>query len=348
MALRYWTLTGPGPKMVAQGLIRDGSSLGHRKGTTLKNYRVMRTAGWLAVAGLLGAAIVGPTGALATDLHQTPPITASELPSSCDGSEGITPGQVYWHFVLIDAEDAGAKLTATFQHAGVFASVAAYKVSGNATHFAVVTPTDDTLLAASTDIDGDKLNLSHVCYGTTTTTTGTTTTGTTTTGTTTTGTTTTGTTTTGTTTTGTTTTGTTTTGTTTTGTTTTGTTTTGTTTTGTTTTGTTTTGTTTTGTTTTGTTTTGTTTTGTTTTGTTTTGTTTTGTTTTGTTTTGTGTVGGVTGTPEPELTPPSTDTVSVTGGSSPAGGTWQLLLVAMAGLLAGVLLLTPGTTRKR
>ena len=55
-----------------------------------------------------------------------------------------------------------------------------------------------------------------------------------------------------------------------------------------------------------------------------------------------------MTGTPEPELTPPSTDTSPISGGSSPAGGTWQLLLIAMAGLLAGVLLLTPATARKR
>ena len=137
----------------------------------MKLTRMTRTAGWLAVAGLLGAAVIGPTAALATDLHQTPPITASDLNSQCDGSEGITQGQVYWHFVLVDAETTGAKLTATFKSAGTFADVASYKVAGNATHFAIVTPTDDTLLAASTDIDGSKLNLSHVCYGTTTTTT---------------------------------------------------------------------------------------------------------------------------------------------------------------------------------
>ena len=37
-----------------------------------------------------------------------------------------------------------------------------------------------------------------------------------------------------------------------------------------------------------------------------------------------------------------------MTGGSGPSNGTWQLLLVAMAALLAGVLLLTPATARKR
>jgi hypothetical protein len=39
MALRYWTLTGPGPNMVAQGLIRDGSSLGHGKGTHIEQHQ---------------------------------------------------------------------------------------------------------------------------------------------------------------------------------------------------------------------------------------------------------------------------------------------------------------------
>jgi hypothetical protein len=38
-----------------------------------------------------------------------------------------------------------------------------------------------------------------------------------------------------------------------------------------------------------------------------------------------------------------------ISGGSGTSGSGWQLLLVAMAGLLAGVLLLTPATSpRKR
>jgi hypothetical protein len=108
--------------------------------------------------------------------------------------------------------------------------------------------------------------------------------------------------------------------------------------------------TTTTDTTTTDTTTTDTTTTDTTTTDTTTTDTTTTDTTTTDTTTTETtpeGSVEAETGTPD--VTPPSTDTGSISGPSSPSGSAWQLLLVAMAGLLATVLLLTPAAeARKR
>ena len=50
-----------------------------------------------------------------------------------------------------------------------------------------------------------------------------------------------------------------------------------------------------------------------------------------------------------PDVTPPSTDTGSISGPSSPSGSAWQLLLVAMAGLLATVLLLTPAPeARKR
>ncbi|OGO56842.1 MAG: hypothetical protein A2V85_13720 [Chloroflexi bacterium RBG_16_72_14] len=50
-----------------------------------------------------------------------------------------------------------------------------------------------------------------------------------------------------------------------------------------------------------------------------------------------------------PDVTPPSTDTGSISGPSSPSGSAWQLLLVAMAGLLATVLLLTPAAeARKR
>ncbi len=58
------------------------------------------------------------------------------------------------------------------------------------------------------------------------------------------------------------------------------------------------------------------------------------------------GTVEAATGTPN--VTPPSTDTGSMSSGSGPSGGTWQLLLVAMAGLLATILLLTPATVARK
>jgi hypothetical protein len=57
------------------------------------------------------------------------------------------------------------------------------------------------------------------------------------------------------------------------------------------------------------------------------------------------GSVGGVTGTPK--VTLPPTD--SLGGGSSgPTNDSWRILLVAMAGILASVLVLTPARTGKR
>jgi hypothetical protein len=60
-----------------------------------------------------------------------------------------------------------------------------------------------------------------------------------------------------------------------------------------------------------------------------------------------TGEVGGVTGTPR--VTLPPTDTIGDTTGSTPSSEGWRLILLAMAGLLAAALLLTPARrARKR
>ena len=53
-----------------------------------------------------------------------------------------------------------------------------------------------------------------------------------------------------------------------------------------------------------------------------------------------TGGVGGVTGTPRATL--PATDTLDVAGPTAPAGDSWRLILLAMAGVLTAVLMLTP------
>ncbi len=57
-----------------------------------------------------------------------------------------------------------------------------------------------------------------------------------------------------------------------------------------------------------------------------------------------TGTISGETGEP----TPPSTDTVAFSSTSSTTGNGWGLILVALAGFLAAALLLTPAAVRKR
>jgi len=60
-----------------------------------------------------------------------------------------------------------------------------------------------------------------------------------------------------------------------------------------------------------------------------------------------TGEVGGITGTPKPRVTLPPTDTFDATS-SAPTGGSWRLVLLAMAGLLGAALVLTPSQARVR
>ena len=84
----------------------------------------------------------------------------------CDGSENLAPGEVLWHFVLVQTTSGGinSQLTACFQNAGC-QTVSAAKVVGGVIHFNIITPTADVLLSACTDAVGASLNLSHVCGG---------------------------------------------------------------------------------------------------------------------------------------------------------------------------------------
>ncbi len=176
---------------------------------------IFRRVGWLAVAAMTVAALLGPaTGAVLanSDINVTLPFGPpySGIDKSCDGPFAALPeGEMGWHFVQNQVPDGvtSGKLTVTFSPGGT-QIVDSSALSGKTLHWNVFTGAGATLTAASTDVTSPgQFNLSHICGGSTTTTT-TSTTSTTTTGTTTTGTTTTGTTTTGTTTTGTTTTGT--------------------------------------------------------------------------------------------------------------------------------------------
>ena len=58
------------------------------------------------------------------------------------------------------------------------------------------------------------------------------------------------------------------------------------------------------------------------------------------------GAVQGATATPlvTPHVTPPPTDTLPVTG--TPGGDSWRLVLLALAGIVASLLLLTEATPR--
>ncbi len=129
----------------------------------------IRLAGWLAVGGLLGAALLAPSAALATDLHASQQGTAWNDPQfqgsaeDCDGLK-LGPGDVVWHFVLTSPDADSGHLTATFDKAGA-KTVANGDSSAAVLHFYVWTGHDTLLDAETTDVDGNLLNLSHICAG---------------------------------------------------------------------------------------------------------------------------------------------------------------------------------------
>ena len=129
----------------------------------------IRLAGWLAVGGLLGAALLAPSAALATDLHASQQGTAwndQEFQGSaadCDGLE-LGPGDVVWHFVLTSPDADSGHLTATFDKAGD-KTVENADSPAAILHFYVWTGHDTLLDAETTDVDGNLLNLSHICAG---------------------------------------------------------------------------------------------------------------------------------------------------------------------------------------
>ena len=129
----------------------------------------IRLAGWLAVGGLLGAALLAPSAALATDLHASQQGTAWNDPQfqgsaeDCDGLK-LGPGDVVWHFVLTSPDADSGHLTATFDKAGD-KTVENADSPAAVLHFYVWTGHDTLLDAETTDVDGNLLNLSHICAG---------------------------------------------------------------------------------------------------------------------------------------------------------------------------------------
>jgi hypothetical protein len=129
----------------------------------------IKLAGWLAVGGLLGAALLAPSAALATDLHASQQGTAwndqgfQGSAGDCDGLK-LGPGDVVWHFVLTSPDADSGHLTATFDKAG---DVTVENADSPAAvlHFYVWTGHDTLLDAETTDVDGNNLNLSHICAG---------------------------------------------------------------------------------------------------------------------------------------------------------------------------------------
>jgi hypothetical protein len=136
------------------------------KGDQMNKFRL---AGWLAVGGLLGAALLAPSAALATDLHASQQGTAWNDPGfqgsaeDCDGLK-LGPGDVVWHFVLTDPDADSGHLKATFDKAGAI-TVENADSPAAVLHFYVWTGHDTLLDAETTDVDGNLLNLSHICAG---------------------------------------------------------------------------------------------------------------------------------------------------------------------------------------
>jgi cell division septation protein DedD len=129
----------------------------------------IRLAGWLAVGGLLGGALLAPSAVFATDLKDSQQGTSWDDPDfqgSAEDCEGLdlAPGEVVWHFVLTDPDADSGHLTATFDDAG---DVTVENADSPAAvlHFFVTTGHDTLLDAETTDVDGKNLVLSHICAG---------------------------------------------------------------------------------------------------------------------------------------------------------------------------------------
>lgn len=121
----------------------------------------LRTAGWLASAALVGAAILAPAAYAATDV----PIDWDEVTQLCTGGPNgdiqVAPGEAAWVFVHTQVDGPGV-LTATFKNAGV---VQANSYVQGTIKYLVVTSVPDTLTAYSDNLAGGVLTLSHICVG---------------------------------------------------------------------------------------------------------------------------------------------------------------------------------------
>lgn len=124
--------------------------------------------GLMAALGLLAAMAMPAAAASQIQLHEPHKGTDSSTAASFEASDcgGFTTG-VVWHFILnqYDGDDTGT-IFATFEDAGVLSDDAT-KVVG-AQHFYLNTPTDDILVDAYVEVDGEAGNanlvLSHICH----------------------------------------------------------------------------------------------------------------------------------------------------------------------------------------
>ena len=135
----------------------------------LKGRSGLRTLfGLLAALGLVAAMAMPVAASSQVLLHEPHKGTdSSDAASFEDDDCGDFTTGVVWHFILnqYDGDDT-ATIFATFEDAGLI-SVDASKVVG-AQHFYVNTPTDDVLVDAYAEVDGEagdaNLVLSHICH----------------------------------------------------------------------------------------------------------------------------------------------------------------------------------------
>ena len=126
--------------------------------------RKFRLAGWLAVGGLLAAALLAPASVAATDLHAAHQGTgwdAEGFQSNDCVTRRTRPGRLA---LRAHHERDSGHLTATFDKAGD-KTVANIDQPVDMLHFGIVTGHDTLLDAETTDVDGGNLNLSHICVG---------------------------------------------------------------------------------------------------------------------------------------------------------------------------------------
>ena len=142
-------------------------------------WRRRRTLGWAAVGSVIALLMLSSASAsvlavATTNLNQATPISSDDVnfQGDADVCAGTPSGSVVWHFVLTRTAASSANLTVTFANAGGPTSYPSDFKTGSTLHWYITTGAPETLLSASADAAGNRLNLSHICNrGTTTTTT---------------------------------------------------------------------------------------------------------------------------------------------------------------------------------
>lgn len=126
---------------------------------------------WLVAAAAVMLLALGTTSAaLATlpgnSLSQKVPIAVdtAKFQGSLELCEGTPDGAAVWHFVLTKTTAASATLEVTFSGGSPTQYPSVVKTGGTL-HWYVSTASPATLIAASTDATGKRLNLSEICDG---------------------------------------------------------------------------------------------------------------------------------------------------------------------------------------